>query len=376
MALTAGTGFRGRLRALGIADVLGFLRGLNRKGLLSCASDGVVIGLHLRSGKVVQAGSTREADRLSEVLLRSGSISPAQLEETMRRAAGGERIGKALLASGALTPRGLLEARQRQAQQIGLSLFEWTSGRFAFLEGEDPPEETLPADLGILDLIVDGIRSVRTPGLFRERMPSKDWVFEALLPSDRKTSVALQPQEAYVLGLVDGARTIGEITAASEFPDLETLRMLFLLVSVGYLKMKALPGREFESEALEDEIGSILDRYNGMFGHVYQYFMREVGPISETLLAKALREMKGEHPVLFSRMVLGGDGTIDGEVLRENVRGLSGPKRRNELVQGLNELLYSELLILRRALGAEHESRVLRALRPPPLTGGARVATP
>jgi len=366
----ATAGFRGRLHALSIADILNFLRGLKRKGLLSCAGEGTTIGLHLADGKVAHATSTREADRLTELLLRWGLMSQAQHDETMRRAAGGERIGKALIASGVLTPRALLEARSRQARWIGLSLFEWSSGEFAFLEGEDPPGDVLPVDLPILDLIAAGIRSLRASGLLRERMPSPDWVLEPLPLESQRAAVPLQPQEEYVLRLVDGTRTVGAIAEQSEFPDLETLRVLFLLVSIGYVKMKAHAGPEAEDLGLADEIGSILRRYNGMLGQVYQYLMREVGPISEHLLAKALRELKGEHPVLLSRAALGGDGTLDGEVLQENLRGLAGLRRRETLVQGLNELLYSELLVLRRTLGAEHEGRVLRALRrPPPATG-------
>jgi len=363
--------FRGRLHALSIADILNFLRGLKRKGLLTCTGEGTTIGLHLADGKVAHATSTRDADRLTELLLRWGLMSRAQHEETMRLAAGGERIGKALITSGVLTPRALLEARSRQARWVGLSLFEWSSGEFVFLEGEDPPGDALPVDLPILDLIAAGIRSLRSAGLFRERMPSPDWVFEPLAGEGHKAPVPLQPQEEYVLRLVDGTRTVGGIAELSEFPDLETLRVLFLLVAIGTIKMKAHAGPEAEDLGLADEIGSILRRYNGMLGQVYQYLMREVGPISEHLLAKALRELKGEHPVLLSRAALGGDGTLDGEVLQENLRGLSGLRRRETLVQGLNELLYSELLVLRRTLGAEHEGRVLRALRRPRAAAGA-----
>ncbi len=372
LGTVGGTGsFRGRLKALSVVDILNFLRALNRKGLLSFLAEGMQIGLYLRDGRVVHATSARDADRLSELLLRWGVITRSQHEETMRRAAGGERIGKALVGSGGVTPRGLLEARLRQVRQIALSLFDWDSGEFVFLEGEAPEDEGITVDLSILDLLVEGIRSVRTPGLFRERMPSPDWVFEPLPVEERKVTVPLEPHEEYVLRLVDGTRTVSAITATAEFPDLETLRILFLLFSVGYLKMKAMPGRDVEEGAPGQAIDEILRRYNLMLGRVHDYMMKEVGPISEPLLEKSLREMKGEHPVLFSRASLGGDGTIDGALLQENLRGLSEGRRRATLVQGLNELLYSELLVLRRALGVEHEGRVLRAIREVSPRGGA-----
>ena len=37
-----------------------------------------------------------------------------------------------------------------------------------------------------------------------------------------------------------------------------------------------------------------------------------------------------------------------------------------ELVDALNELLYAELLAIKRTLGADHESAIVRELRPTP----------
>jgi len=67
--------FRGRLKALSCADILEFLRVLNRRGLLSFASEGASIGLYLRRDKVVHATSSRAADRLSELFVRGGLIT-------------------------------------------------------------------------------------------------------------------------------------------------------------------------------------------------------------------------------------------------------------------------------------------------------------
>lgn len=365
--MTIGSGqFRGRLKALSVADILIFLRGLNRNGLLSLSAQGVAIGLYLREGRVVHATSTRESDRLTELLLREGAITGAQLEVALRRAAGGERIGKALVACGAVTPRGLMEARLRQVRQIALSLFEWDAGEFVFAEGEAPSDAGLAVDLSLLDLVVLGVRALRSPALLRERMPSPDWIFEPLPAADRKVEVALEPQEEAVLRLVDGTRTLQAVVAAAEFPETETLRVLFMLFSIGYTKMKPQPGADVDDRIEGEPIEEIIRRYNGMLGRVYQYMTREIGPISEHLLVKSLRAMKGDHPILFSRASLGGDGTIDIDLIQENLRGLTPARRRETVVSGLNELLYSELLVLRRALGAEHEGRLLRTLRGAP----------
>ena len=353
---------RGSLKALSCADILEFLRVLNRAGLLSFTSEGAAVGLYLRGGRVVHATSTRVCDRLSEHLVQRGLITREQCDEAMRRAAGGERLGRALLEAGGLSPRGLVEARQRQVREIGTSLFEWVDGEFAFHEGEGPPDAEVEVDLPITDLLLEGIRSVRNLALFRRRMPFDDWVFEAISGQGAHEVDGLEAHETYILKLVDGARTVGEIGTTSEFGPEETLRTLFLLFVVGRLKMKARIPEEAEEDR-PDGVDGILRRYNGMFGFVYQYLMKEVGPISEHLLSRSLRELSAAHPAVFHRASLGGDGTVDADLLRENLSSLAGRRRRETLIQGLNELLYAELLVLRKTLGPDHEGRVLRAFR-------------
>ncbi len=357
------TEFRGRLKALSGADILEFLRVLNRRGRLSLSGEGATIDLYLRDGRIVHGASTRESDRLSELLLRRGTITREQHDQAMRRAAAGERLGRALVEIGGLTPRALLEARGHQVLQIAVSLFEWEDGAFAFVEGDAPEDGGVEVDLPIPLVIAEGIRSVRNPALFRKRMPFDGWIFETISGEDRRPGVALEPPELYVLRLVDGRRTIGDVIRQSEFGETETLRTIFLLFALGTLKIKARPTSEDGDARLEDGLAAIVRRYNDMFGRVYDTLMREVGPISEHLLARSLRQLEETHPVVFHRASLGGDGTVDAGLLQENVRSLGGAPGRDLLIQGLNELLYAELYLLRRTLGPQHEGRILRAFR-------------
>jgi len=370
-----GMEFRGRLKALSCADILDFLRVLNRRGLLSFSGEGASIGLYLRDGRIVHASSTRSSDRLSDLLVRWGLISSEQYDLVMRRAAGGERLGKALVDGGGLSPRDLVQARLRQVAQIAVSLFEWEDGEFVFSEGESPPDEGVEVGLPIDTVLVEGIRSVRNLALFRRRMPFDDWIFEAIPGAEGRRGVVLDPHEAYVLRLVDGRRSLGEIGATSEFGEPETLRSLFLLFILGCLKMKGQAPAEAGAGA-SDGLDGIVRRYNDMFGLVYQYLMKEVGPISDHLLGRALRDLEGSHPALFHRASLGGDGTVDPGLLRQNLGAHARHPQRDALIEGLNELLYAELLIVRKTLGPQHEGRILRVfkdarLQEPPAGGPA-----
>jgi hypothetical protein len=350
------------LSALSIADVLEFLRSLNRSGLLTITADGVSVGLSLRQGRVIHATSTRDADRLTDLLVRWEIIGPEERARAMDLVAAGQRIGKALVASGALTPRTLVDARRRQVHRIALSVFEWERGEFSFAEGEAPDPEAILVELEIPQILAEGIRSVRAPHLFRERLSSPEWLYEPIGASDHAVIVALEPHERYVLELVDGRREVRSILALSQFTEEETLRVLFLLGCLGYIKRK-IPTSQPRDAGAGEAVEEMLRCYNQMFEHVHEVLMNDVGPISRDLLDKALREMRAQHPVLLRRVHVGGDGTLDGDILKEDLQELDAPERRQALVGALNELLYSELLILRQTLGSEQESRALRSIR-------------
>jgi hypothetical protein len=358
---TTDTPFRGRLKALSIADVFVFLKGLNRPGRLMLSGEDAEVAVDLRGGFVVRASSSRSEDRLEEILLRAGWIGEAQRDEARRLEAQDREMGmgRALIASGALSPKGLLEARREQARRIVAGLFEWTGGEYHFDEGHAMSGWSAPVDLPIFELVAEGIRQVRSVDLFRERMPSPDWVFEPVVPGSNG-AVRLEPQEEHLLSMIDGASAVDDLAARTEFTDLETRRILFLLLTLGRIRPRPVAAQAAdEGEPTED----ILRRFNGMYGKVYQYMTIEMGPISSDLLSATLRELEGEHAPLFSSVKLGGDGTLDEMVLQGNLRQVRRAVRRDALVQGLSELLYRELLVLRQSLGPEHERRILNDLR-------------
>jgi hypothetical protein len=353
---------RGRLKALSIADILLFLKGLNRVGRLALGDDRFEVVLDLRGPWIIRAESSRAADRIEAVLLESGRITREQCEDVRRRAAddpeGG--IGRALVSSGVLTARELVAARREQARRIVLALFDWTTGEYDFEEGRASSGWSTPLDLPIDELVADGIRGVRDAGLFVDRMPSPEWVFEPV-PRDAGAALTLDSHETRILELADGTRSIAAIEALLELPAGEIRRVLFLLLTLGRIRPRSQAAASARAEV--EPLAEIVSRFNGLLGRVYQYMTLELGPISESLLSASLRDLEGAHAPVFRRARLAGDGTLNGEILERNMMTVAREGRRGVLVQGLNELLYRELLVLRQALGQEHERRLINLMR-------------
>lgn len=354
--------FGGRLKALSISDVLEFLRVLNRRGVLVLRDGKKEACLLVREGRVLSATSSGEQGSLADFLLQEGTITGEQREAVADRERKEVRVTRALVELGVLSPRGLWEALRRQARTIVLDFFEWEQGDFRFREGQETLGTGIEADLPILDLIADGIRSVKKARLFEERMPSDQSIFEAIPTPERKIALQLEPHERYVLGLIDGGRSLAQVIQASDIGRAETLRVVFLLFSVGILKMKAFQPAEPEG-AQEAEVLPLIRRYNEMFAFLHRYLSKEVGPIGEAVLARYFEEQKKTQSALLSEERLGRDGTLDEHILVRNLGSLGNGKRMERLIDSLNELLYAELLAVRRTLGPGHEGRAVQGLR-------------
>jgi uncharacterized protein DUF4388 len=353
--------FSGRLKALSICDVLEFLRVLNRRGVLVLRDEGREVSVQVRDGRVVGVHSNHPDGKLAAFLYREEQITREQMEAALERERNGERPARILIEAGVLTPKGLWEVLRRQAQRIIYELFEWEKGEFRFHESQEISGGGMDLGLPILDLVGAGIRSVRNTRLFTQRMPSEQSVFEPTSARETAVSLALEFHERYVLSLIDGEKGLAEVVGASEIGRPETLRVVFLLFSTGYLKMRAHQAPV--TQPRDGQTLPLIRRYNEMFAFLHSYLVREVGPIGEAILSRYLLEQKKQQPVLLGEQNLGRDGTLDERLLQKNIRSLGNGSGADHLLDGLNELLYSEILAIRRTLGPHHEGRAVQGLR-------------
>jgi len=351
--------FSGRLKALSICDVLEFLRVLNRQGVLTLRDEGKEICLHVRDGRVVSVSGDQLEDNLARFLHREGQITADQMEAALERERNGERLARVLIEAGILTPRTLWEVLRRQAESLISELFEWEKGEFQFQQSKEV-SGTMDLALPILELVGSGIRSVRNTQLFTERMPSEQSIFEPHAAAGG-AGLPLEPHERYVQALIDGERSLAEVVRISEIGRAETVRVIFLLFSSGYLKMRAT--KALLSDPKDEETLPLIRLYNEMFSYLYAYMVKEVGPIGEAILSRYLAEQRKQQPALLAEQSLGRDGALDERQLQKSIRGMGNGHRPEMLLDGLNELLYSELLAIRRTLGPQHEGRAVQGLR-------------
>jgi hypothetical protein len=354
-------GLKGQISELPVPDILQHLRLSQATGILTLVAGGARKALYLKDGRVVFASSNLPNDRLGEILLREGKITVEEYEASIKAITKGKRQGKVLVEMGALSPKDLWEGVQFQVKEIVYTVFQWDEGQFHFEESSLPEKERITVDLDIQDLVLAGLRRVDAGGRLQSRYPETDAVLERAAP---EVPSPLEPYETHVLKLVDGERSVLDICRESEIGDNETMKVLYALVSTGVARIKGRKVVTLDQDFVPvDTIYSVLDSFNQMYSHIFKYMVREVGPIAENVLEKYLGSLRDGRKDVFGGVKLQKDGTLDVAVIERNLTKFPEEQRRSLLVDGLNELLYAELLAIKRTLGAEHEAAIVKALK-------------
>jgi len=359
--LTKGGTLRGRLSDVSLPEMLIFLKVSQKTGVLSFVQTGVRKALFFLEGRVVFAASSLSQDRLGEVLLRGGKISADEYLRLSQRIRGGQRMGKALIEGGVLAPRDLWWGIEQQVREIVWSLFTWEEGSFQFEESDRPRGEKITINLEVEALTVEGIRRISGTGTISNHFVPVDTILER---TDKLSPVPLEPYEEHVLRQVNGKKTVAEICKDSEIGEAETRKVLHTFMAVGVIAVKGRKQAPLDPEAIERaDYRGMVELYNQMYKYLFRHMSGEVGPIAEIILEKYLGELKGRPHSLFERVRLRRDGSLDPQQIELNVTRVKPFERRNRLVEALNELLYAELLAVKRTLGASHEAQLIKTFR-------------
>lgn len=360
-----GKRFKGDLSEVTLPDILEFLRVSRKTGVLSFKKERIRKSLYLKDGNVIFATSNVTEERLGDLLLRLGKISKEDYEQSVAMLPSKKRQGKILIEMGSISPKQLWEGVQDQIRQIVFSLFNWESAFFFFSEGDLPSKENITADVGISELIIEGIRRIKEPEVLLSKFPSRD-VLLGRMDFGLKDRVRLEPFEKHVLDLIDGQRTVSDICRDSEIGEHETIKVLYMLVSIGYIKVKGTRQETIRGtgeQVSAAELQAIIGNYNRMFSYLYRYMMREVGPIAEHVLNKYLLEIRDSNSSVLKNVILRKDGTLDESTISGNLNWIRSDLKKEALVSSLNEFLYSAILAVKRTLGPEHESHVIETLK-------------
>lgn len=226
-----------------------------QSGVLEVSAGEVAKGIFFRSGHIVFASSSLQADKLGENLIRLGRISRAEFaaaygDVSSRR----RRLGQALVRAGFVGEDEVGRLVARQVETIILSLFMWTSGQAQFFEGGEPIPEDLALDLSTHRLLLEGIRVYPDVDRIERALGGLQ---RRLRPADRPpfdlARAPLSIAERTVLEETSGVVSIADILAGPT-PRPLLVRATYALLASGVLQDVAAPAPR--TEVVEDDAGT------------------------------------------------------------------------------------------------------------------------
>ncbi len=293
---------------------------------------------------------------MGDILLAKNIITQEQYEQgTDLINRKGFRHGRALVEIGAISPKQLWQTISEQMRNIASSVIPWESGEFEFTKKEIRQKEAITLSWPIMDMVLDVVRNLSDAPLFRKRFPNRREILR-LVENSATEDIKLENYEEYVLKFLDGKRSIADICEQSDYGELESLRVLYLIKCLGWT--------ETVPQVSNGKVHPMVANYNKIFGFTGNYLSERVGKVGPNLLKKYFEDTCRQHPTIFGDVTLLDDGRINPGEVQANLDqlNLEDDQTLMMLDDGLNEYLNVCILAVTKLLGPEHEAVVVQQI--------------
>lgn len=238
---------KGSLENYSLADILIGLQRSQKTGVLQIRNGNVIKKIYVKDGDMTFSSSNQDNDRLGEILLKAGRIKLEQYNQSVELLKEtGRKQGAILVKLGYLKPQELVWAVRHQAEEIILSLFgiEGISSEFEFKEGPLPSDEVITLKLSAANLIHRGIKRIANPQKILNLLcvPMDAALCVSADPLNLFQDIKLDEGDKKILALVDGRAAIKDIAALSSLEESETLKIIYILLSVRLIEVKENDG--------------------------------------------------------------------------------------------------------------------------------------
>jgi hypothetical protein len=284
--------FRGELRQFELPDIMQLIASQKKAGWLKVTSRGQTRFVYFREGKITSTKNpVAEEDPLESYLVRRKILNEAQGERVaaIRRKTGMD-VQDIVEKEGLLGEEEIREIFEAMIEEDVLELVSIRSGTYEFESEAKPapmPEGALSAEIG--PLLMEAARKADEVGEMRRALGPEDGVL-VLTASGRAAEPTLE-EEARLLSLVHGGRTIDQILEESNLDRYTATRTLFDIGRRGWIALLKGKGTAQAKEEIFE------GRYDPKAA------ARWVAPILAflvlgALLTDALARFRGQDPLL------------------------------------------------------------------------------
>jgi hypothetical protein len=225
-------GFSGDLRTFDLFDLLGWLMGRKRPGVLLMTRRSTQKRLAFRDGAVQWTSSNDPRETIGQALVRDGLIrEEALFRALLRQETDKRRLGELLIADGHLTEPQLMKTLRTNAEAHLYDLFLWGAGRFEFDDERPPAPEASDLGIALRPVLEEGRHRRALWGQLRRRFPSSEITFHLNRDPGSVPDPSLRP----IVDLAARGKTLAGISLESRRSEYETTLAVAGLCDQGIL---------------------------------------------------------------------------------------------------------------------------------------------
>lgn len=342
------------LGEIGIVDILSFFNMFRKTGILHLDLSDGNRQIYFQDGEIIFATSQRFEEDLGEILCELGKLDRDILAKVRGEMEDGAVLNQVLVRKNIVAARDLWLATRYQVEAIVYNLFSSEDGGCCFVAQQLKSDDIVRLSMSTQNLIMEGLRRVDERVLYMRRLRS----FDAILSYSGKSPADLNDDEKRVVSMVYSVpATVGQLVARSGLSDFNGLRVVYQLLEKGMVDIA-----QAQEVPLDPAFVELFEVYNGVFTLLFDCISETSSNFVEDV-NRFLREMP--YPMLYvlRSVSLEKDGTLDGRRIVKNLIGLEVLEQKKLLVEALNELVYMECTIARRALGAQGSAELIRRVQ-------------
>jgi tetratricopeptide (TPR) repeat protein len=228
---------KGSLREASLPDVLQLLSMGKKTGCLSVTYKNNFGYVYFDKGRISYAAIVNRRDRLGDILVKSGAITPEQLDATIaaQSKSRDKRLGDLLVERGFLSRDALHQQITVQIEEAVYFLFTWSQGTFSFEADVLPDAQDFLVSINPESLLLEGARRVDEWSVIEKKIPSFDTVFELDRAKFQQAGEELAPEQRAIAQLVDGRRDVTMLVEESGMVEFDVGKALYGLLTAGFL---------------------------------------------------------------------------------------------------------------------------------------------
>jgi len=313
---------------------------------------------------VIDKGSFPEKDFLKALVKKK--VLPAESARQCEKhaAEAGVSCLRAISELGLVSPLPLWNLMESFFVRQLFPLFTRTDGEFSYEPGIPLAFGERLGLLPTADLILQGIRQIKDGDLLERLLPNENEPIYIGAPHFLHR-LGFEAHERYALGLLQRSPNLKSFYERSELGRAQSRKVLFALACFDILaapEKNAQNRPAGEGSAAGAGAVAVLAALNEKCAYIHKYITKQIGPLAHTILGNSLDEARSHLGPVFQKTKLLADGRVEIDPAFEATASHLPEELYRALLQGFDEILMADVLAVKKALGAAHETALVRTL--------------